>query len=198
VAINDHAVLEVHETNASQNNLAYYYGRFNESDFDFGAAHPYGTGQYAQRQVTTQLIPNIIYVDLTSGFAADVAIWLNQRFYLGDTLFSESRDYLTPGDSLLSSPHGSFRLTYQEDGDLAIYSIAGGGMIRSVSKTKGKPAWRCIMQGDGNFVIYSRPYVPIFASDTSGNPKSRLVLADDGTLAIFNQSGARLNAPKLG
>ena len=66
-----------------------------------------------------------------------------------------------------------------------------------MSKTAGQPAWRCIMQEDGNFVVYSSPYVAVFASDTQGNPGSRLVLSNDGQLGIFGPSGNRLNAPKL-
>lgn len=145
--------------------------------------------------INGQTIPNIIYLDAVSGFAGDAAVWLNQRLYVGDTLLGDQRGYLSSNDSLVSA-NGRYQLTYGRDGDLVL--LGPNGRIRSVSNTKGKPTWRCVMQGDGNFVVYSRPYDAAFASDTVGNPGAKLVLSNTGTLNIVDAKGKNVKAPKLG
>jgi hypothetical protein len=147
--------------------------------------------------ITPENLPNIIYLDHVAGFAADAALWVNQRLDLGDTLYAERRDYLAPGESLVSAGN-VVRLTYQADGDLVLYRVSNGARIRSVSSSAGRPAWRAILQDDGTFAVYSAPYVSEFDSGTPGYPASRLVLNDDGTLALFDRNGARVPAAKLG
>jgi hypothetical protein len=156
------------------------------------------TSEYARGGITRATIPNILFVDRASDFATDVSVWLDRRMSLGDTLFGERRDYLAPGDSLVS-PNGRYRLTYQPNGDLFFYVDEGGSSGgTSVSKTAGQPAWRCIMQDDGNFVIYSAPYKPIFASETSGHDGARVVISNDGKYGLFEASGERIRSPKFG
>lgn len=157
------------------------------------------TAEYARGGITRATIPNILYVDRAAGFATDVALWLDERTSLGNTLFAGRRDYLAPNDSLFSTS-GRYRLTYLPDGDLVIAHMREDGSVdqdRSIFNGSGRPGWRCIMQEDGNFVIYSQPYDAVFASNTSGHPDARLILTDDGRLTLQDRSGERIPASNL-
>ena len=69
------------------------------------------------------------------------------------------------------SASGRYRFIYQGDGNLVLYD---GGTPLWASNTDGKPVGVCIMQDDGNLVIYARGGQPIWASDTWQHPGSRL------------------------
>lgn len=47
----------------------------------------------------------------------------------------------------------------------------------------------CIMQHDGNLVIYDAEGQVPFRSDTHGNPGSHLVVQDDGNVVIYRPDG---------
>jgi hypothetical protein len=75
---------------------------------------------------------------------------------------------------------------YQGNGNLVLYH---GGAPLWASGTEGRPVGVCIMQGDGNLVIYVRGGEPIWASGTEGHPGSRLIVQDDGNVVIYRPDG---------
>jgi hypothetical protein len=53
------------------------------------------------------------------------------------------------------------------------------------SGTGGNPGARAVLQGDGNFVIYSALNAVLWSSDTSGNPGASLVVQNDGNVVLY-------------
>ena len=47
----------------------------------------------------------------------------------------------------------------------------------------------CIMQPDGNLVIYTNDGSPTWHSGTSGNPGAYFAVSDNGNLGIYDQGG---------
>lgn len=93
----------------------------------------------------------------------------------------------------LVSKNRQYYLEFQTDGNLVLYSRQGSSLW--ASKTDGKPVTRCVMQDDGNFVIYNVG-TAVWSSKTEGNPNSRLVLQDDGNLVIYNRNNKSIWAAK--
>ena len=116
---------------------------------------------------------------------------------------------LNRGDSLFS-PLGAFRLTLQGDGDLALYSIDVtqfngdvGAVIAhrpevmklyhqmiwsagiDVASTETSAGAYCVMESDGNFIIYDEAGRNCLESGTRGNPGAFLRCQDDGNLVIY-------------
>ncbi len=113
------------------------------------------------------------------------------------------------GDSLFSAL-GGFRLAMQSDGDLVLYTIDEDKLpddVRVVlahtpdvvklytskiwslhTNVPGERAGRgsyCIMQEDGNFVVYDARGRACFESNTHGHPGSYLRCQDDGNIVIY-------------
>ena len=95
---------------------------------------------------------------------------------------------LNPGQSIASAD-GRFIFVYQGDGNLVLYA---GGSALWASGTNGKGVGVCIMQTDGNLVLYTRGGHAIWASGTSGSPGSRLVVQNDGNVVIYASAGQAL------
>jgi hypothetical protein len=116
---------------------------------------------------------------------------------------------LTAGESLFS-PLGGFRLTMQDDGNLVLYVIDDMKLppdvlhvtsgARDVLKLYAKPVWStgthvpkegnsrgscCVMEEDGNFVVYDQDRHPVFETGTGGHPGSFLRLQSDGNLVLL-------------
>jgi pimeloyl-ACP methyl ester carboxylesterase len=89
-------------------------------------------------------------------------------------------------DQSITSANGRFHFIYQDDGNLVLYD---GGTPLWASGTDGRPVGVCIMQGDGNLVIYARNGQPIWSSDTWQHPGSRLVVQNDGNVVIYSPDG---------
>ena len=118
-------------------------------------------------------------------------------------------DTLTPDQELrlgasLESMDGQFSLQMQRDGNLVIYKVAGGRALWA-THTDGYSTARAVMQGDGNFVLYTDHDQPVWSSATDGHSGSIVKLQDDGNLVVYkdavplwasgtsgNQLGARL------
>jgi hypothetical protein len=101
-------------------------------------------------------------------------------------------DDMLPGEVLnpnqsISSANGRYTLVYQLDANLVLYKNYDFQNPRSLwlSATYGKPIEVCIIQNDGNLVIYDPDGRPLWASNTAGNPGSRLVVQDDGNVVIY-------------
>ncbi len=105
--------------------------------------------------------------------------------------FSQGHDML-PGELMLpgqsiTSPDGRFMLIYQTDGHLVIYRASGGNPFAEATWASGKFGFSpgvCVMQRDGNLVVYDANLVPRWASGTSGNPDIALRLQIDGKLVL--------------
>jgi hypothetical protein len=94
-------------------------------------------------------------------------------------------EVLNPGQSIKSA-NGRYTFVYQTDGNLVLYD---GGTALWASGTDGRPVGVCIMQADGNLVIYGPGVQPIWASNTWQHPGSRLVVQDDGNVVIYRPDG---------
>ncbi|NHZ66477.1 hypothetical protein [Massilia genomosp. 1] len=98
---------------------------------------------------------------------------------------------LTPNEFLvrgqyLQSPQGAYTLNMQSDGSLVMYR--NDGLVRYRMSKNGEFA---VMQGDGNFVEYSKFAVPLWNTGTNGNPGAWLSVQDDGNLVVYS----RVNTP---
>jgi hypothetical protein len=88
------------------------------------------------------------------------------------------------------SLNGSFQLILHRDGNLALHEIANRGQTTIWASNKKDPEVnKCIMQPDGNLVIYTKKNHVIWASNTNGHPGSHLEIRDDGHAVIFTRDG---------
>ena len=113
----------------------------------------------------------------TTEFAQNVPSALGDDMQPGEVLYSNQS---------ITSANGRYKFIYQSDGNLVLYD---GGAPLWASNTDGRPVGVCIMQGDGNLVIYTRGGQPIWASNTDGRPGSRLIVQDDGNVVIYQSDG---------
>lgn len=98
---------------------------------------------------------------------------------------------LRPGESLISI-NGKYSLCYQEDANLILWRNEKDHQRTLLweSKTQGKPAWRCYMQDDGNFVVYAGKGKSVWASNTNNKDlaSSKLILENNGKLSIYDRN----------
>ncbi|MGI8802983.1 MAG: hypothetical protein ACR2KV_12545 [Solirubrobacteraceae bacterium] len=87
------------------------------------------------------------------------------------------------GDSIISGD-GRFRLVYQGDGNLVLYRLADGAPLWS-SGTNGRSVAACIMQTDGNLVVYDAAGAAAWASGTDGHGGSLVIAQSDGNVVIY-------------
>jgi hypothetical protein len=104
----------------------------------------------------------------------------------GDDMLSV--EMLAAGQSILSG-NGQYRLIYQTDGNLVLYRTSNGAALWA-SNTWGTAPGACLMQHDGNLVIYNANGIPIWASQTYGYTGNRLVAQSDGNVVIYTAWGA--------
>ncbi len=98
-------------------------------------------------------------------------------------------DELTGGQRLVSCD-GRFALDMQgTDGNLVVYF---GSDALWAAKTAGNPGDRAVMQGDGNFVVYSTANKALWNSKTEGNPGAWLIMQTDGNLVIYSPASVAL------
>jgi arylsulfatase A-like enzyme len=100
-------------------------------------------------------------------------------------------DYMHPGellnpDQAITSASGRYRFIYQRDANLALYD---GARPLWASNTNGRSLGICIMQADGNLVIYDATVQAIWSSNTSHYSGSQLVVQDDGNVVIYRSGG---------
>jgi Fibronectin type III domain len=103
---------------------------------------------------------------------------------------------MLPGEVLkantsIMSTNGQFRLTYQDDANLVLYRTGDGAALWDTRPQPGGPG-ECIMQADGNLVVYNAAGAAVWASNTNGNPGAHLILQDDGNVVIYRPDGALL------
>jgi Ricin-type beta-trefoil lectin domain len=130
---------------------------------------------------------------------AGTSVWTEWPFFFGSWLQQWQADQemgpaaqgddmqpgevLNPGESI-SSASGEYTFMFQHDGNLVLYRNKDGRPLWA-SGTYGKPSAVCIMQDDGNLVIYDLGERPIWSSDTWRDPGSRLLVQDDGNVVIY-------------
>jgi hypothetical protein len=96
----------------------------------------------------------------------------------------EPFEALYPGHSI-SSSDGQFTFICQLDGKLALYQSRDWVLLWISSNESSEPGI-CVMQGDGNLVIYDQGGQPVWSSNTWENPGSRLIVQNDGNVVIYN------------
>jgi len=104
----------------------------------------------------------------------------------GDDMFPG--EILAPGTSLTSN-NGLYSFRFQADGNLALYRVSTGMAIWA-SGTAGTGASHCIMQHDGNLVLYKPSGVPVWASDTWRWHGSHLLVRNNGSVVIIAPGGS--------
>ncbi|MER6678547.1 tyrosinase family protein [Streptomyces sp. NPDC000983] len=111
--------------------------------------------------------------------------------YLYDTEKPPAQgDRMLPGDTLtagqfLVSHNGRYTFLYGEDGNLVLFETARPQKVLWRSGTSARPTGVCIMQEDGNLVVYDPADRVIWQSGTPGNRGSRLYLLARGGIGIY-------------
>ena len=95
---------------------------------------------------------------------------------------------LNSGQSLASC-NGDYSLDMQGDGNLVLYQ---GGTALWSSGTAGSAATRAVLQGDGNFVLYSSAGTAVWSTKTNGNSGADLAVQNDGNVVIYSATGTAL------
>lgn len=112
------------------------------------------------------------------------------------TMSTYSRDSLLSGDRLypgqsLASADGRFHMTFDHDGILTLVGPQNQPYWTSSNSTYAN-AVDCIMQQNGNLVVYDDTNTALWASNTKSNPGAILVLHSDGNAVINGTDGSTL------
>ena len=81
---------------------------------------------------------------------------------------------------------GNHVLVMQGDGNLVQYQA---GVVLWASYTGGSSGAWAVLQGDGNFVIYSSAGVALWSTGTWGTAADALVMQDDGNIVLYGPGG---------
>jgi hypothetical protein len=94
-----------------------------------------------------------------------------------------------PKDHSFFSENRAAELVFQSDGNLVLYVRRQGERVaRWASNTWHRGGDHCVMQGDGNLVIYTGGNKPIWDSKTWGHGGARLSLQGDENVVIYHQN----------
>ena len=112
-----------------------------------------------------------------------------------DQSFSQGTE-LIPGELMLpgqsiTSPDGLFTMIHQTDGHLVVYRRVGANAYAEVVWASGKYGFApgvCVMQRDGNLVVYDADRVPRWASGTNGKLDLALRLQIDGSIVLHKNN----------
>ncbi|WP_211294266.1 hypothetical protein [Lentzea kentuckyensis] len=100
----------------------------------------------------------------------------------------EPGETLPPGYALISADN-RFSLVHQGDGNLVWYRNSDGSPLWATG-TDGSSPGVCILQGDGNFVLYDADVTALFDTGTGGDTISHLVAQTDGNLVLYRPDGS--------
>lgn len=148
---------------------------------------PTSTFKITVRRVVALLIIMLLAVFITPIYASPAQVSHTYTTYLTSTLY--------PGDMVVSK-NGTFELDMQFDGNLVLYvidrDIYGSTYYTAIwaSNTDGRAVSRCVMQQDGNLVLYDYRNRPIWASNTEGYYGAYLEVQDDGNAVIYYNEGS--------
>jgi hypothetical protein len=88
------------------------------------------------------------------------------------------------------SEDGQCSVDLQEDGNLVLYAVRDGEWIaRWSSGTWGTDGSRCVMQGDGNLVVYDSNGNALWDSKTYGNDGAYCVIQNDENFVLYGPAG---------
>jgi hypothetical protein len=99
--------------------------------------------------------------------------------------------FVMPADVSISSQDGRFILIYQSDANLVLYRTSDYKPLWDIERSGGQPG-ACVMQRDGNFVVYDAMLRPVWATNTWGTPAQYLVVQNDGNLVLYSLTGTPL------
>jgi hypothetical protein len=158
-------------------------------DYDFGSIMHYNSYAFSangQPTITT------VYGDLISGqrdtISGGDALGVRVLYAdpgAGDDL--ASNETLAPNTSITSS-NGQYRLACQTDGNFVLYRTSNGAALWGLPITGAVSPGACIMQSDGNLVVYSGAGSPTWSSGTGGSGH-RLVVQNDGNVVMYRPNG---------
>lgn len=96
-------------------------------------------------------------------------------------------EMLAPGQAITSS-NGMYLFVYQTDGNLVLYRISDGTPLWH-SGTWGTAAGTCLLQHDGNLVVYRADGVAAWHSGTWTQPGNALVVQNNGNVVLSTTNG---------
>lgn len=95
-------------------------------------------------------------------------------------------DQYLAGGSELRSPNGRYTLAYQHDGNLVLYKNYPFHDRKWLwDSARFSAAGRCVMQGDGNLVVYDAAGGYVWDTSTNGQPGAYLEVQDDGNVVVY-------------
>ena len=129
---------------------------------------------------------------------ADIIIIAYYLFYLYTSVYSDPSTLLS-GEKIknsedLKSGNGNYRLSMQDDGNLALYTKEGKALWASDSAGKGSLPYTLFMQPDMNLVVYDQSNTAVWNIDvyigkggdwTAGGHAK---LQDDGNFVVYDGS----------
>lgn len=81
------------------------------------------------------------------------------------------------------SPNNEYYVEFKDNGDLAVCNKNGKSVWHSDTAGSGKS---CVMQKDGNLVIYNNDNEPVNHSHTNEMRNAKLYISDEGELCIYS------------
>ena len=102
---------------------------------------------------------------------------------------------MNPGEALMAGQklvNGIYSLTCQTDGNLVMSHTDGSSQITDWSSNSSGDAAECVMQPDGNLVIYGAQMNVIWSPNTGtpGTYVGNYLLLGQNSLKIMSSSGA--------
>ncbi len=149
----------------------------------------FSTGKYVSAEASGRLIANRTAVGAWERFEISSGSSTPPITETWKTILTPNQ-FLSPGQRRYSS-NGRYNLVYQEDGNLVLYGQSGAVWSSKTWKPKPWNAGRAIMQGDGNFVVYTNAGQAVWHSHTYGKPGAYLQISDNGKIRVI-RSGAVL------
>ena len=121
---------------------------------------------------------------------AGTAIWSTNTW--DPTCPVAQGDRILPGQVLKPGLTAASRSSTRATVTSSFYHNHNGVGALWATGTNGRGTGVCIMQADGNLVIYTPGGNAIWASGTSGSPKSYLVAQSDGNVVVYNSAGTAI------
>ena len=102
---------------------------------------------------------------------------------LGLIANSANEDVIIKYDQHFYSPNGKYYLEFQKDGDLVVGNEALDVLWRAGTAGSGE---KCVMQQDGNLVIYDKNGKPLWHSHTNEKRNAELYISNEGEICIYS------------
>lgn len=170
-------------------NFNKYSSGMDVGGYDIGSIMHYGSYAFSmngQRTITTIAGGDIEGQRIALSFSDRLGVAI---LYATPATGDDMRpgEMLAPGQGIMSS-NGMYWFVYQPDGNLVLYRLSDGAPLWN-SGTWGTAASTCLMQTDGNLVVYRQDGVAVWNSGTGSQPGNALVVQNNGNVVIFNTNG---------